>query len=283
MPFCNIVTPTRTSESQIHSWEKDRASSTGTSQIPRPMTTRADGPMSRGPTHSSSRERRRTAARSGARLALAIIAFVRITAPTQTNAPRMWKNFSQSWSSTAPPFYRLSPGAASWSVPCVAMHRVHQVREVAPCGLALDRHPQLLRDATRREILLADHRHDPLQSQRVEGVVSPRRGGLRRDPPALIAPAHDPAEFDLRTSLHEGADQATISDQLTGTAKDDGAPPEPVVLVAPEVAFDPRPRLLSAERRPPVGQTFGVSEHRRQLVEIAQCQRLQFEAIGLQA
>src|SRR6266540_1566649 len=132
------------------------------------MTTAEDVPMSHGPTHSSSRERRRTAVRSGSRLALAMIAFMRITAPTQTIAPRMWKNISQSWSSTVPPFHRLSPGGDSWSVPCVAVHRVHQVREVAPYGLALDRHPQLLRNATRREVLLADHRNDPVQSQRVE-------------------------------------------------------------------------------------------------------------------
>jgi len=57
---------------------------------------------------------------------------------------------------------------------------------------------------------------------------------------ALVAPAHNPAQFDLRPPLHESADQTTIADELTGSAKDDGAPPEPVLLIPLEIALDPR-------------------------------------------
>ena len=109
MTFWAMETATRTSVSQIHSWEKARSSSRSTSQIPRPTTTAAAGPMSRGPTHPYSRARGRTAVRSRARLARAIIAFMTMTPPTQMMAARTWKNISHSWSSTAPALHQTPP------------------------------------------------------------------------------------------------------------------------------------------------------------------------------
>ena len=154
---------------------------------------------------------------------------------------------------------------------------------IPPHRHPFDGHAELLRHPAGGNVLLEDHRDDPVQSERPERGVAPGGGRFGRDPLAPVGAADDPAELYLRLSFHVDGNQPAVADQGSRFPQDDGAAPEPVGLVARQVALDPPPGAVQVQRTAPEPKGLGVAEHRGELVQVIEGEGTQLEPAGHQA
>jgi hypothetical protein len=118
--------------------------------------------------------------------------------------------------------------------------------------------------ATRRDAALSAATIDAIRSRPSisDAEFTPGRGGLSGATVSPVRAAYDPAELDLAAALDRGPDQSAVADQLVCAGELDGAPPEPIGLVARAIAHDLVAGTVTVERRPPVHEGVRVAKQR---------------------
>src|SRR5215207_2839270 len=110
-----------------------------------------------------------------------------------------------------------------------------QPREHRPVD---DRHPDLRRDATRREVLWAGEGDDAREGEGSEGVVAAGGGTFARIAAALVGAVNHPGDLRLHDAAHQPAHQADPADGPTRSLLAGEPRTDPVTRITVELLSD---------------------------------------------